>query len=227
MVVVGITGGIGSGKGLATEFFRSHGAVILDADQIARELAQPGSQTLAQLAAAFGDEALLADGSLNRRRLAALVFGRPEAVAKLNAITHPPILAEVKRRLEGMRTQGGVAIACVVAPLLLEAGGRDLVDRLLVVIADEKERVGRVRKRDGLGEEEVRLRMAAQMPVEEQVRQADWVLDTTGGREQAIAQLERIWSEVTGRADGSPPGSREAGGCGGSSCFGAKRSFAE
>jgi dephospho-CoA kinase len=199
MVVVGITGGIGSGKGLATEFFRSRGAVILDADQIARELAQPGSQMLAQLAAAFGGEALSADGSLNRKRLAELVFGRPEAVAKLNAITHPPIVAEVKRRLGSMRTKGKVALACVVAPLLLEAGGKDLVDRLLVVTADEGERVARVRERDGLSEEEVRLRMAAQMPVEEQVRQADWVLDTTGSREQAIEQLERIWSEVAGQ----------------------------
>ena len=207
MVVLGITGGIGSGKGLATEFFRSRGAAILDADQIARELAQPGSQMLAQLAAAFGEETLRADGSLNRKRLAELVFGRLAAVAKLNAITHPPILAEVKRRLASMRSQGKAALACVVAPLLLEAGGRDLVDRLLVVTADEGERVGRVRKRDGLSEEEVRLRMAAQMPVEEQARQADWVLDTTGGREQAIEQLERIWGEVIGWQEASGLGS--------------------
>jgi len=208
-LVIGITGGIGSGKGLASEFFESRGAAILDADAIARELAEPGSEMLAELATAFGPEVVAADGHLDRRRLAQLVFGRPEtreragqvppysAVTRLNAITHPRILAEVRHRLDLIRKQGEVGVACVVAPLLLEAGARELVDRVLVMTAAEGERIARVRERDGLSEEQVRARMGAQMPVQEQTRQADWVVDTTGGREQAIQELERIWAEAS------------------------------
>jgi dephospho-CoA kinase len=200
MLVVGITGGIGSGKGLATEFFRSRGAAILDADQIARELAQPGSPMLAELEAAFGRGVIGPDGSLDRKRLARLAFRRPEAVARLSAITHPFILAETRRRLEDLQRGGVAKVVCVVAPLLLEAGGRDLVDRVLVVTAAEEERVARVRERDGLSEAEVRARMAAQMPAQEQAGQADWVVDTTAGREQALRQLERIWDRIAAQA---------------------------
>lgn len=94
MLVLGITGGIGSGKSLASEFFRSRGASILDADAVARELMGPGSAVLREVAAAFGPEVLRPDGSLDRRKLSDLVFGDPQAVARLNALTHPPIMAE-------------------------------------------------------------------------------------------------------------------------------------
>ena len=197
MMVLGLTGGIGSGKGLATEFFRSHGAAIVDADEIAREVVSPGSPVLAEIVVAFGDEVLRRDGRLDRRKLANLVFRDPGAVATLNAITHPAILQEVDRRLARLREEG-VAVACVVAPLLLEAGYRGAVDRLVVMWADEEERLRRVIARDGVSREEVQGRMAAQMPPEEQRRQADWVVDTTGGKESARAQLEAIWREIVG-----------------------------
>src|SRR5574340_194719 len=103
MIVVGITGGIGSGKGLATEFFRARGAAVIDADEVAREVVAPGSPVLAELSAAFGPEVVQADGALDRRRLASQVFGRPEAVARLNAITHPAVLREIDRRSEERR----------------------------------------------------------------------------------------------------------------------------
>jgi len=198
MLVVGITGGIGSGKGLATEFFRSRGAAIVDADAVARELMRRGSPLLAQVAAAFGPEVLREDGGLDRLGLAKAVFGDPRAVARLNAMTHPPIKAEIERQLGELAEEGKARIACVVAPLLLEAGCRKTVDRVLVIVADEQERIRRVMARDGLTEEEIRQRMAVQMPTEEQRRQADWVVDTTPGREQAYRQLEAIWAELTG-----------------------------
>jgi dephospho-CoA kinase len=197
MIVLGITGGIGSGKGLATDFFRSRGVAIVDADEIAREVVSPGSPVLADIVSAFGEEVLRGDGSLNRGRLADLVFGDSRAVATLNTITHPAILQEVDCRLERLRAEG-TALACVVAPLLVEAGRRTAVDRLIVMWAEEEARICRVMRRDGVSREEVKRRMAAQMAPEEQRRHADWVVDTTPGEEAAREQLEAIWRELVG-----------------------------
>ena len=198
MIVLGLTGGIGSGKGLATEFFRSRGAAIIDADEIAREVVQPGSSVLAEIVAAFGDVVLSADGSLDRKGLAELVFGDPAAVVTLNAITHPAIRREVQRRVAQFRTEKAVPVVCVVAPLLLEAGYRDSVDRVLVMWAEEEERFRRVMQRDGVNREAVLRRMAAQMPPEEQRQLADWVVDTTVGPAATRQQLEAIWQVLTG-----------------------------
>jgi len=198
MVVVGITGGIGSGKGLATEFCRSRGAVVIDADEVARELTRAGKPLVEEIAAEFGREFLCEDGSLDRRKLARSVFRDAEAAARLNRITHPPIVAAIEKEIERLAAEGRTKVACIVAPLLLEAGyerGKQ-VDRVLVMVAEEGERVRRVMERDGFTEDEVRLRMTAQMAAEEQRRRADWVVDTTAGKKQALSQLERIWEEL-------------------------------
>ena len=137
-------------------------------------------------------------GQLDRRKLARAAFSSQETASRLNAVTHPAIEAEIERLIAELADDGRSLVICLVAPLLLEAGyaGRGKVDRVLVMAADRQERIRRVVKRDGLTEEEVRQRMAAQMPEEEQRRLADWVVDTTAGKEQAEQQLERIWSEL-------------------------------
>ncbi len=198
MLVVGITGGIGSGKGLATEFFRSRGAAVIDADEIARELTRPGTRLLEELARAFGRHVLRDDGSLDRRRLSRAAFRDSRSVERLNALTHPSIKAEIRRRLAALAGEGRRRIVCLVAPLLLEAGCEEFVDRLLVLAADERERIRRVMARDGLTEEEVRQRMAVQICPEEQRRRADWVLDTGRGQADVCRQLEDIWQELIG-----------------------------
>ncbi len=199
MVVIGITGGIGSGKGLATEFCRSRGAVIIDADEVARELTRAGEPLVEEIAAEFGREFLREDGSLDRRKLARSVFREAKATTRLNRITHPPIMAAIEQEIVRLAAEGKTRVVCIVAPLLLEAGyGRgDKVDRVLVMVAEEGERIRRIMERDGLTEEEVRQRMAAQMPIDEQCRSGDWVVDTTAGKEQAWRQLERVWEEIT------------------------------
>jgi dephospho-CoA kinase len=204
MVVLGITGGIGSGKGLATRFFRERGAAIIDADEVARAVVQPGSPVLAELAATFGRDVVQPGGGLDRRSLAERVFGKPELVAALNAITHPAIRREIDRRLAELRVGEGVPVVCVVAPLLLEAGYRRTVDRLLVLWAEEEERVRRVMARDGVTREDVKGRMQAQMSPEEQRQAADWVVDTTESQASALRQLEAIWEQLVGprRNDG-------------------------
>jgi dephospho-CoA kinase len=198
MVVLGITGGIGAGKGLVTEFCRQQGAAVLDADEVAREVVRPGSPVLAQLVAAFGPGVLGSDGTLDRRKLASVVFGDAEAVRRLNEITHPAILAEIDRHLARLQTDGHTRVACVVAPLLLESGYRSSVDRVLLVTAEEEERIRRVMLRDGLSREEVKARIARQMAPAEAARQADWVVDTTAGREPARRRLAAIWEELVG-----------------------------
>jgi dephospho-CoA kinase len=196
MVILGITGGIGSGKSVAAEFVRSRGAVIIDGDEVARALMGPGSPLLRKVAEAFGDEVIRPDGSLDRRRLSGMVFGNPEAVARLNALAHPPIMAEIARRLREMADACETRVVCVVAPLLLEVGGRHMVQRLLVMWAEVDERVRRVMARDGVSEGEVRQRIAAQMPAEEQLAGADWVIDTGAGMEATRRQLEQIWGQL-------------------------------
>lgn len=197
MLVLGITGGIGSGKGLATEFFQQRGAVIVDADEIAQQLTGPGSPLVQRLAGEFGPQVMLPDGRLDRKALAKIAFASPEQTARLNAMTHSAIIAEAEHRLAEARQRPEATMVCLVAPLLLEAGlGRGIVDRILVMTAEEKARIRRVMERDGATEAEVKQRMAAQMSPVEQARQADWVVDTTAGKEQARAQLERVWQEL-------------------------------
>ena len=130
-----------------------------------------------------------------------MVFGSPQAISRLNALTHPAIMAEIERRLRELATEGRTRVACVVAPLLLEAGGWRTIQRLLVMWADEDERVRRVMARDGLSEAEVRQRIAAQMPADEQTRRADWVVDTEAGLEATRRQLEAIWEQLVKQAD--------------------------
>jgi dephospho-CoA kinase len=163
-------------------------------------LSQPGGPLVARIAAEFGPEFVREDGSLARRELARCVFRETAAAARLNAATHAVIIAEVEQRIERIRARAETSVICLVAPLLLEAGyGRGKgVDRVLVMTAAEDERVRRVMERDGLTAEEVEERIAAQMPVREQRRYADWVVDTTAGKQEALTQLERVWAELTG-----------------------------
>lgn len=172
---------------------------MIDADEVARELTRPGAPLTHRIVSEFGPEFLRADGALDRAGLARTVFEDPQALARLNAITHPPIMAAIDQELGRMAAEGETEIVCLVAPLLLEVGyGRgEKVDRVLVIAADEEERIRRIRARDGLTPEEVKQRIGAQMPTEEQRRRADWVVDTAAGREQALRQLESIWRELT------------------------------
>ena len=197
MFVLGLTGGIGSGKGRVAELLRQRGAVVVDADAIARELVQPGQPLLAELVGGFGPGILRSDGALDREGLARLVFADPQAREQLDRITHPPILRAIRARLEELR--GGARppeLVVAVMPLLFEAGAQDLVDKVLVVYADPEERVRRIVQRDGLSAEEARVRIEAQMPADEQLRRADFTLDTTGSFEDTDRRFARLWPRL-------------------------------
>jgi dephospho-CoA kinase len=188
---IGLTGGIGSGKSSVSRLLGEHGAVIVDADAIAREVVAPGTQGLAAIVEAFGAAVLAADGSLDRPRLAAVVFADPEARGTLDGIVHPLVRARA-RELEAAAPPGAVVVHDV--PLLAETGQGSAYDVVVVVEADPDMRVARLVER-GLTAEDARARIAVQATDEERRAIADVVLDNSGTPEELAQQVERFWQE--------------------------------
>ena len=176
MLRIGLTGGIGSGKSTTAELFAALGVPVIDADLIARELVEPGQPALAEIVAAFGDDAVDAQGNVDRRRLRQRVFADLTQRKRLEAILHPRIHAEMARRT---RAQSAPYVVLVI-PLLLEADQRDLVDRVLVVDASPEAQRQRAGKRDGLTAEQVDAMLAAQCNRRQRLDQADDVIDNNG-----------------------------------------------
>ena len=178
--VVGLTGGIASGKSTVARFFGELGVPVVDADQIAREVVAPGSEALAEIVAAFGDAVLAPDGSLDRKALAAVVFIDPEARRRLEAITHPRIGAASAARIQQLAATGPPYVL-YEASLLVENGLHRGLAALVVVAADEATQLSRLRDRDGLAEEDARARVASQAPLARKLEVADFVIwtDTT------------------------------------------------
>jgi len=190
-VRIGLTGGIGSGKSTVSRLLADHGAVIVDADAIAREVVEPGTPGLAAVVDAFGPEVLAADGSLERPALAAVVFGDPEARRRLDAIVHPLVRARATE-VAAAAPPGAVVVHDV--PLLVETGQAAAYDLVLVVETDPDIRVARLVQR-GLTAEDARARMAAQATDEQRRAVADVVLDNSGTPDELAAQVDRLWAE--------------------------------
>jgi dephospho-CoA kinase len=186
---IGLTGGIGSGKSTVSGLLATRGAVIVDADRIAREVVEPGTPGLAAVVEAFGDAVLAPDGWLDRPALAAIVFADPEARRRLDAIVHPLVRAR-GRELEAAAPPGSVVVHDV--PLLVETGQAPSFDLVLVVLADVETRVARLVQR-GLTAEDARARIAVQATDEQRRAIADVVLDNSGTPEQLADQVERVW----------------------------------
>ncbi|WP_142025843.1 dephospho-CoA kinase [Blastococcus colisei] len=191
MTRIGLTGGIGSGKSTVSALLAARGAVIVDADRIAREVLEPGTPGLAAVAEAFGDDVLAADGALDRTALAAVVFTDADARKRLDGIVHPLVRARATE-LAGAAPPDAVVVHDV--PLLVETGQAPSYDLVLVVEADPAVRVARLVQR-GLTAEDARARMAAQASDEERQAVADVVLDNSGTREQLEEQVDRFWAD--------------------------------
>lgn len=208
MRIIGLTGGIGSGKSTVTEYLISRGYKVLDADKISREIVEPGSVTLEKLTEAFGRDILLPDGSLDRKTLARLAFSSPEKKAVLNRITHDKILEIILARIKeyqelldsaansGLGGLGGSLsrkkVIFVDVPLLYESGLDRYMNEVWVVDAREDVRVERVMKRDQTTMEQVKRRIENQMDDEERLARADEILDNSGSREELYRQIERL-----------------------------------
>lgn len=202
MVVIGIVGRSGAGKSTVARVFASFGAEVLDVDQVARRVVEPGSQVLTRIGEEFGSEYLRDDGRLDRRRLGRLVFSDPEQLLKLNRITHPVIKGEVEKWLDGVKARRLQPPAAVLdAAVLFEAGLRPLVDRVVLVVAGEEESVKRLVARDGIGHDEARTRLMAQKDPRKLAALADFVIDAGGTMDELIAQVRRVWDKVVGSAE--------------------------
>ena len=188
---IGLTGGIGSGKSTVSRLLEQRGAVIVDADAIAREVVASGTPGLAAVVEAFGDGVVASDGSLDRPALAAVVFADPEARKRLDAIVHPLVRA---RATEVAAAAPADAVVVNDVPLLVETGPAGSYDLVLVVEADPATRVARLVQR-GLTAEDARARMAAQATDEQRRAVADVVLDNSGTLEELEAQVDRFWAD--------------------------------
>ena len=191
-LLVGLTGGIATGKSTVSEMFRALGCVIVDADVLAREVVEPGEPAYAEIVAEFGDAVVQADGALDRKRLGAVVFRDPARRKRLEAITHPRIRDRFARRLGELTERGFDGIVIFDAPVMIESGNYRNMDRLVVVATDEETQRDRLRDRDVIGADEAARKMASQMPLAEKVKVADHVIDNSGGRSATEAQVQRV-----------------------------------
>ncbi|MGW0313005.1 dephospho-CoA kinase [Streptomyces flavidovirens] len=197
MLKVGLTGGIGAGKSEVSRLLVSYGAVLIDADKIAREVVEPGTPGLAAVVEAFGEGILAADGTLDRPKLGSIVFADAARLATLNAIVHP-LVGTRSAELEG----GAGADAVVVhdVPLLTENGLAPLYDLVVVVDASPQTQLDRLVRLRGMTDDEARARMAAQASREQRLAIADLVIDNDGPLEALEPQVRKVWAELTERA---------------------------
>lgn len=192
MIVFGLTGGIASGKSTVTKTFRRIGVPIIDADQVARDVVIPGSKGLNQIIEEFTPLMLLPDGTLDRKRLGALVFLFPDSMKKLNKIMLPLIQEESERQVQ-RAYQDGHEIIGYDAALIFEMGNAKRYDPIIVVHCSSENQLARLMSRNDLTEAEAMARINAQMPVTEKIKKADWLINTDGAIEDSVKQTETTY----------------------------------
>jgi len=203
---VGLTGGIAAGKSVVGEMFAALGAHLIQADKIAHQLMQPGEAVYREVVRHFGAGILSPDGTVNRARLAELAFGtRPSRVQELNQIVHPAVIRRQEEWMEQIGQRDPHAIALVEAALILEAGLAKSFDRLVVVTCRPQQRIERWAQRLKVEQEtarrEVERRMAAQLPDEEKIKAADYVVDNSGSLDETRRQVEEVYGKLKREAE--------------------------
>jgi dephospho-CoA kinase len=191
-LLVGLTGSIATGKSTVSEMFRTLGGEIIDADLLAREVVERGEPALAQIAEEFGPEVLQADGSLDRKKLGAIVFGDAAKRKHLEQITHPAIRDRFLRRIAELETRGFDGIVFWDAPVMIESGGYKDMEKLVVVATDEATQADRLRGRDGIDAPDAERKIRSQMPVAEKAKLADYVIDNAGDRAATERQVREV-----------------------------------
>jgi dephospho-CoA kinase len=196
MLKVGLTGGIAVGKTTVVRMLEELGAVCYDADQIARQVVEPGRPAYDAVVAEFGQSVVAPGGGIDRAALGRIVFADPARRARLEQILHPPIIAEQDRLIREAGTRDPKAVVVVDAALMIESGGYQRFDVLVVVHCDPGVQLERLMRRNGLDREEALRRIGAQMPQAEKLKLADFAIDTTDGMEGTRRQAESVWSEL-------------------------------
>lgn len=198
MFVIGLTGGVATGKSTVARMLAELGAAVVDADAVARRVVEPGLPAWEALRAAFGPGILHEDGRVDRRALARLAFGRADNLDKLNRATHPFIRAELERHLAALAA-AGTPVAVLDVPLLFEADLTAMVDEVWVVVCDRAAQVARLVARSDLTEEEAEARIDSQLPLEEKARRADVVIDNGGTLAETRRQVRAAWERLRAR----------------------------
>ncbi|MDA0987705.1 MAG: dephospho-CoA kinase [Chloroflexi bacterium] len=194
MVVIGLAGGIGTGKSAVSRILEELGAVVLDADKFGHEVYLPNTDGLREVVAAFGEDVLLPSGEVDRRALGGKVFGNPEAMGKLNSIAWPRIRQKLMDGIEEQRS-AGTQVVVLDAAVLIEAGWTDAADEVWVVTAPETDVVQRIQARNNITEEQVRARMSSQMSTGERVKHADVIVENNGDLEGLRRKVETLWED--------------------------------
>ncbi|MFT3742708.1 MAG: dephospho-CoA kinase [Pyrinomonadaceae bacterium] len=197
MLTVGLTGSIAVGKSFVCGVFRELGCHILDADQTARDVVAVGTEGLREIVSRFGEEILLADGSLDRKEMASMVFSSEEKRLLLNSIIHPRVFETQNDWIKIVAAKDPNGIAIIDAALTIESGGYKRFDKLIVVWCESAIQLERLMLRDRLSEADARKRIAAQMPQEEKKRYAQYLIDTSGGFEKTREQVVDVFNELS------------------------------
>lgn len=201
MLIVGLTGGIASGKSLVAKVFQDLGAHIIDADKIVHELLEPGQQAWEEVVKYFGPEIVFPDKTIDRRKLGAIVFNDAEKRAWLNQCLHPKVFAVYTARVKHLCARELDAIIVLDAALLIETGYHKKMDRIVVVYADQEQQMERLTSRDRFSREQALVRIRSQMPLSEKRKQADYVIENTGTREETEQQAREIFQKLKQEAE--------------------------
>ena len=193
MFVIGLTGGVGTGKSLVSEMLEGLGAAVVNADLLGHETYRPHTETWQRIVETFGNDVLTPTGEVDRQKLGAIVFSGAEPLQRLNTITRPRIYEMIKERIARLSGQGAEVVV-VEAALLVEANWTPLVDEVWVTTSTEDQVIQRLRRRNNLNKEAVRARVRAQMPQEERVKSADVMIDNSGSLAELKGNIQKLWN---------------------------------
>jgi dephospho-CoA kinase len=196
MLKVGLTGGLACGKTFVGEALAALGCHLLQADQLGHAVLLPGGEAYAPVVREFGTGILAEGGQIDRRALAEQVFGNPERLALLNSLVHPPVLREEDAWLERVAATDPRGIAVIEAAILIEIGVHQRFDKLIVVVCEEQQQIERSMKRDGVERERVSARLSRQMPLSEKRKFADFIVDTSGTKEETLRQTRAVYDSL-------------------------------
>lgn len=196
MLKVGLTGGLASGKSFVGDALASYGCYLIRADELGHEALAPGGPAYEPAVREFGAAILDAGGAIDRRKLAARVFRDPQALAKLNSLVHPAVMRREEQLIAEFAAREPKGIAVVEAAILIETGSYKRFDRLILVTCTEEQQVARAMHRDGVLEAEVRARLSRQMPLAEKRKFADFVIDTSGEKEETLRRTRAVYETL-------------------------------
>ena len=196
MLIAGLTGGLACGKSFVADALRNLGAYIIEADEVGHEVLRAGGEAHDRVVAEFGAEIVADNGEIDRPRLARMVFGNPTALGKLNAIVHPAVRQRARRRIREIANHDSQAVIVYVAAILIESGGLEDVSKLIVVTCQPEQQLERALSRPGATREAVLARLSHQLPLEEKLARADYVIDTSGTKDETLRQTKIVFDDL-------------------------------